>query len=167
MKRVIRRGVFETNSSSTHAVSIVTNGGPTDKQGMKVDTAYKKMILYWDFACAESLIVRKGRLQKLEWMRNILLEECAKIESFDMEGTLALMKRTELNPHPHYCCMQFFCDSDLTGDCYCGMSVNKIYRECGAGWLVDSDENEYREFVKKLLSPEVYFVLNESYGWED
>ncbi len=172
MKRVVRRGVFETNSSSTHAVSIARCSGeetvgvkgrvPSGK-GDKITSAYDKMLFYWGFECLESVSFKKeGRLDTLTEHMNMLLDKCEAKQPFDREKAKRTMTLSAENPLRYHSCRKFFEEDELTGDCYCGMNVSMIWKFLGFDYFLDRDK--YADFIDKLLSSDVCFLTRESWG---
>ncbi len=168
MKKVVRRSIFETNSSSTHAVAFVNEKIGATKEDLyrlgekprKISTAYGKMVFYWGFECAEYTYEKKEvRTKKLEPHMQILLDECEKIATFDRVKTEELMRSCINEPYYRHNCSGFFEEGDLTGDCQCGMDERKILSTLGYTRILDDDT--YREFVCKLFSPEMVFLTTE------
>ena len=181
MKRVIREGIFETNSSSTHAVSVKQKkaGEPWRKEEdipyseKEIRSPYEKMLFTWGIVCADFydflLFAReeenmedriREETERHETLKKILLEECAKHADFDREDTLAEMDESTEKGYAHCLCCRYF-NEDTLDECTCGLSLSELCRSVGAPYPLDA--KDLRDFAEKLFDPGIYFVTKEGF----
>lgn len=182
MKQVIRHGVFETNSSSSHAVSLCRKKSnekwrteeEIPEEEKEIRSAYEKMLYVWNIICRElnsdelydwekkeSFVVRPRVKAKLDAYHRIFFEELTLVQSFDSVEADKEMDYCIMHAHHDPLCCRFF-NEDVLADCTCGITMNKIAKFLGVTSPLNSEEGK-REFAKKLFSDDIYFRTEE--GW--
>ncbi len=192
MKRIIRESVFETNSSSTHAVTIKRK--QPDEKWRNISEMYnsereirsplEKMLFTWAFECydfqaceiawainddtdEETAKEYKEALQEATQGHNlfkrVLLEECGKYQIFNHEEALALMNNAEMDSYNHPVCCRYFCN-DVLDYCTCNIDLFEIgYFLLGRHFRgVYETEDGTRLFAEKLFDKNVYYLLKEN-----
>lgn len=182
MKQVIRRGVFETNSSSSHAVSLCRKKDDErwrtedeiPEEEKEIRSAYEKMLFVWNFICRElntdelydwenkeSFSVRPKVKAELDAYRRIFFEELQSVQSFDSVEANEEMNYCIMHAHADPLCCRFF-NEDVLADCTCNITLEKIANFLGVKHPLSCDEGK-REFAQKLFSDDFYFKTEE--GW--
>lgn len=194
MKEVVRQSMFETNSSSSHAVSIrrkkadeqwrtAKNIAATDTDNYvncdekEIRSAYEKMMLVWGLECEDHYLVvpyqcldevsdeakefRDHAVASHERFKNILLDECAKVQAFNKVEAVELMDDCTMHGYAHRLCCRFF-NEDVLDECTCGLSIGKIAEFLGLN-SNDFGEKFEREFARRIFADDVYFVTKEGF----
>lgn len=181
MKRVIREGIFETNSSSSHAVSVKRkeeqeawrSEEEISYSEKEIRSPYEKMLFAWGIICADhaSFLLfaqdKKGmeelvkeKTEEHEALKQVLLEECAKLCAFNREEALALMNEGTENGYDHHLCCHYF-NEDVLDECTCGLTLSSLRHDLDVPVFMCSED--LHNFAKALFSPDVYFVTEEGF----
>lgn len=164
MKRVIRENVFETNSSSNHAVFIKRL-----KEGKKipdyaVSTPYDKMLFMWGLFSSDTVKslfrLRISDEQGIEF-RDILIDECLKYQSFDVEKAKELMDKSfNTSNSDKFTCNMYFGEG-LLNDCTCFFSINNIAKffEIKNFNCYNITQDKFKEVVEKFFADDKVYIL--------
>lgn len=186
MKQVIRHGVFETNSSSSHAVSLCRKKSnekwrteaEIPEEEKEIRSAYEKMLFVWNFICRElnsdefyeydsesSFVVRPHVKAELDAYRRIFFEELVLVQSFDPVEAEEEMNYCIMHAHADTLCCRFF-NEDVLADCTCHITLKKIANFLGVKNPLNCDEGK-RELAQKLFADDFYFRTEEGWfgGW--
>lgn len=181
MKQIIRKGVFETNSSSTHAVSICRkrraeewrDEAQISDEQKEIRTAYEKMLFVWNYVCIyyrSDECFYDGRLKNysikpetkaiLDEYRRVFFEELSLIQEFDIDEANRLMDDCMMYANDHPLCCRFFEENSLTF-CTCKLTLKKMVDFLHTKKTLNTEEGK-RRLARKLFSENIYFVIKET-----
>ena len=176
MKRVIREGVFETNSSSNHAVFIKRKTPGKEIPNFAVVKPYDKMMFIWGIISYENAIrffydydkmtdeeredVLKQNAEleaECESYKQIMIEECLKYEKFDVEKAEKAMNASFYNnwDSDYFTCDDYFYDGVLI-DCTCMFGLNDIAHFMGMRYR---NAVEFKELIQKFFADDEAYIL--------
>ncbi len=180
MKQVIRHGVFETNSSSTHSVSICRKKAaeewrdetqiPDDQK--EIRTAYDKMLFVWNIVClyyhSDYDCIPNRRSMKhikpevkaiLNEYRRVFFEELSLVQKFDIEEANELMDDCMIYANEHPLCCRY-CEQNTLIWCNCKITLKKMVRFLHTKKTLNTEEGK-RRLARKLFSENIYFIIKE------
>ena len=179
MKRVIREGVFETNSSSNHAVFIKRKKSDKKIPGYAVVKPYDKMLFMWGLICCSydgSCIEcfsneEEGQFHlnestdidaECENFKKILIEECLKYKKFNVKKVEEIMNEGYgTRDSDRFTCNKFFYEG-LLDDCTCFFEIDDIANFMNIENF-DYSEQKFRELVQKFFADKDVYILPISY----
>lgn len=187
MKKVIRQGVFETNSSSTHSVVLLekdlnqkwreTSEIPTDEREIRTPLNKLYMTLglldhqvdqykcsHGCYHMSDEELASDTELFELEKEINLFKEVLIRkyFEKFegDTEKIMEEIDKSKENYTYSYHCLRFF-NEDVLIDCNCGLdSFWGLYKALKVDY---PDKEEFEKAADYLFKPNVYYLLKE--GW--
>lgn len=193
MKRVIRYGVFETNSSSSHSITVMEKDPkglwraekdiPGDEK--EIRSAVEKMLFVWGIITASKFEYLRHATRwaqatknKVEREESLLSIEKEKQELIDMRETLIReCKKVQIINESEVRSLMIegeerpfnhslccrYFNEDCLDDCTCCMNMDRLYAELN----LDSNENSVEEFAQALFDENVYFLTEEGFygGW--
>ncbi|MBQ9084100.1 MAG: hypothetical protein IJY24_00415 [Clostridia bacterium] len=187
MKRVIREGVFETNSSSTHSVSFVRreDSNPDEESSYELHSPLSKLIFliglienarrserYYDgeediideipdlyVDMDEDILPLNSLANICKNLLNAVKDEYMSIEGIDEEEMNKRIAESPFSYEGKCLCRNFF-EDDVLDSCTCPFE--------GYSGIVNSlklyrlyTKNEFAEYARWFLAPEQKFVLKE------
>ena len=189
MKKVIRHGVFETNSSSSHSVSLKYKSDKEEWRKSKeicyeekeLRSAKEKMLLVWGIFTEEKFTTLNWDIQNADDIddeneRKAYLEEmeASRQEYVNIRETLIReckkvqpideeeVRNLMIEAENEPCHHHLCCryfNEDCLADCTCWCSWNSLYRDLGLNYRKDSVE----DFARALFNPNVYFLTEEGF----
>ena len=189
MKKVIRYGVFETNSSSSHAITVMKhdlNSKWRDEKDIpweekEIRSPVEKMLFVWGIVTADECYLLQREMQNIEDIEDELErdEYVAYIESKKqkiIENREALIRECkkvqdfdenkvrdlmiEGENNPYYHPLCLrYFNEDCLADCTCYFDLGKLYKELG----LDEDKNSIEEFAQALFDESIYFLTEEGF----
>ena len=178
MKRVIRESVFETNSSSNHAVFIKRKKPDKEIPNYAVVKPYDKMLFMWgliSFAYdyrffndysrmteeeKRDIMEQNAEIEaRCESYKKIMIEECLKYEKFDIEKTEKMMNESFYNNVDSDCftCNDYFYEGVLD-ECTCFFDEVDIAKFMKIE-RYDGSEQKFRELVQKFFADNEVYLL--------
>ena len=180
MKIVKRVGVFETNSSSTHAVSLRIKGADEawrsekeiPEEEREIRSRKEKFfflmglmnVVSYEAPWIEEELPELDRSWKpgFQRAREIFLAVLCELEGLDKDKILAELEKQEsfCNGAPEAVCQRYFNEGTLD-ECHCEFCrFDKVDQIIG-GWA--SSKEDMREAALKFYDENCYFLLEE--GW--
>ena len=189
MKKVIRHGVFETNSSSSHAVSLMIKDkaeewrkeseisgeekeirSPLEKMlfAWGIFTEEKFKILNWDIQNADDIADEAERKAYLEELEEKRLQYVNVRETLIREcKKVQPINETEVrnlmieaeNEPWHHHLCCRYFNEDCLDECTCWCSWDSLYSDLD----LDSSEDSVEDFARALFKDDVYFLTEEEF----
>ncbi|MBO5789240.1 MAG: hypothetical protein J6R42_04770 [Clostridia bacterium] len=185
MKIVRRNGVFETNSSSTHAVTLCTkkpNEAWRDEKDIpseerEVRSAQEKLVLVfgfielirqemkcWDMDIFDSVEEGEARIKELnsffERAKSILIRVCCEVSGIGEDEIRALLHKAKEWSGSAPICNRFF-NEDVLDTCTCHFCYMDAVMNLLGGELATKSQIE--EAARRLFDENVYFLIKEEW----
>lgn len=193
MKKVIRYGVFETNSSSSHSITVMKNDSnskwrkeediPMDEK--EIRSALEKMLFVWGIVTADECPLLKSEIRNAQdiedeiergeymeyiWSKKKSLAEKREVlikeckKVQDFDEKEVRALMIESEKNPYdHLLCTRYFNEDCLNDCTCYFDLEKLYNELGLNY----HKNSMEEFAQALFDENVYFLTEEGFygGW--
>lgn len=189
MKKVIRYGVFETNSSSSHSITVKKRDLKAKWREEKdipweekeIRSAVEKMLFVWGIVIADEFEILRCELQNVEDIddeieRAEYLEyvESKKQDLIDRrEALIRECKKVQdfdenevralMIEGEEYPYDHILCcryfNEDCLNDCTCCFDLGRLYKELG----LNKHKNSIEEFAQALFDERIYFLTKEGF----
>ena len=164
----IRKGVFETNSSSTHSFTFKKAGQPADRTDNEYEIKFKIVSLEHKFLFMYGVIDcyyrEHGRRKDIKDLHEILIEVYSNIVGKTSDEVEAFVKNEIKKDKYTRLCARYF-NNDVLMECFCC-----AVKFCKKRWKHDLFAKFFEEFAydykvgfEKLLSDEYYIDLTEDW----
>lgn len=157
----IRRGVFETNSSSTHAFSIKKIDEPAEPAEWETEIKFKIVSLDHKFLFLYGVIkcfYNDYGGKEVNDLLETLIQVYANSTNKKVEEVTAFIKAEEEKDRYTCLCARYF-NNDCLAECSCFTLDHKHYDVFAK--LFFNVSNDYKEGLEKILSDNYYIDLTE------